>query len=199
MPRTEKQWEEIRENRKSLIMDTALELFANEGYYPTSISKIAKKAGISKGLMYNYFISKEQLIREIIDKGIQDLAITFDRDEDGVLTEMEFQFMINRVFEILQGNIRYWKLYFSLIMQASVHRLVHEGFANLVPRLLKTQVHYFEKKGVTDPVSEAIFFAAVLDGIAFNYVIDPDHFPVDKIKHLIIEKFSLIHSEDYEN
>ncbi|MBP6978894.1 MAG: TetR/AcrR family transcriptional regulator [Bacteroidales bacterium] len=199
MPRTEKQYEEIRENRKALIMETALELFANEGYYPTSISKIAKKAGISKGLMYNYFPSKEQLIREIIDQGIQDLLTTFDPDKDGVLTEMEFEFMINAIFGILQENIRYWRLYFSLIMQASVHPLVHEGFAKLVPRLLQTQVHYFEKKGVSDPVSEAIFFAAVLDGIAFNFIIDPDHFPVTKIKQLIIEKFNYINSNDYEN
>ena len=199
MPRTEKQWEEIREIRKAQIMESALELFANEGYYPTSISKIAKKAGISKGLLYNYFQSKEELIREIIDKGIQDLATTFDQDRDGILTEMEFQYMINTIFEILQGNIRYWKLYFSLIMQASVHQLVHEGFANMVPRLVTTQIRYFEKKGIQDPVSEAIFFAAVLDGIAFNYAIDPDHFPVDKIKHLIIEKFSQINSEDDEN
>ncbi len=198
MPRTEKQWEEIRENRKAQIMETALELFANEGYYSTSISKIAKKAGISKGLMYNYFTSKEQLIRVIIDKGIQDLATTFDQDEDGVLTDTEFHFMINKIFEILQENIRYWRLYFSLIMQASVHRLVHEGFAKLVPRLLDIQIHYFKKKGVADPLAEAIFFAAVLDGIAFNHVIDPDHFPVEKIKNLIIEKFSHINSENYE-
>ena len=199
MPRTEKQWEEIRENRKAHIMETALELFANEGYYPTPISKIAKKAGISKGLMYNYFTSKEQLIREIIDKGLQDLLATFDPDKDGVLTELEFEYMINAIFGILQENIRYWKLYFSLIMQASVHQLVHEGFAKLVPRLLQTQVHYFEKKGVPDPKSEAIFFAAALDGIAFNFIIDPDHFPVEKIKQLIIERFSYINREDYEN
>jgi AcrR family transcriptional regulator len=199
MPRTDQQWEEIRENRKAHIMEMALELFANEGYYPTSISKIAKKAGISKGLMYNYFISKEQLIREIIDNGLQDLLATFDPDKDGVLTEMEFEYMINAIFGILQENIRYWKLYFSLIMQASVHQLVHEGFAKLVPRLLQTQVHYFEKKGLPDPVSEAIFFAAVLDGIAFNFIIDPDHFPIDKIKQLIIERFSYINREDYEN
>jgi len=66
MPRTEKQFEEIREFRKAMIMDVALELFANEGYYPTSISKIASKAGISKGLMYNYFKSKEVLITVMI-------------------------------------------------------------------------------------------------------------------------------------
>jgi len=52
-PRTEQQYEEIRKSKKKLILDTALELFATEGYYPTSISKIAERARISKGLIYN--------------------------------------------------------------------------------------------------------------------------------------------------
>jgi AcrR family transcriptional regulator len=190
MPRTVKQFEEIRESRKTLIMDAALELFANEGYYTTSISRIAQKAGISKGLMYNYFSSKEELIREIILKGIQDLLTTFDPDQDGILTEDEFGFMIDRLFEILQGNERYWRLYFSIVMQPPVHRIAYEGVSELLPRLLRTQINYFERKGVADPVSEAIFFAAVMDGIALNYVIDPDHFPVDNIKKIIHEKYN---------
>jgi len=39
-------------------MNTVLQLFANNGYESTSISKIALTAGISKGLMYNYFRAK---------------------------------------------------------------------------------------------------------------------------------------------
>jgi len=42
-------------------MNTALQLFENNGYESISISKIALTAGISKGLMYNYFPSKVAL------------------------------------------------------------------------------------------------------------------------------------------
>ena len=55
MPRTPEQFEKIREEKRNHIMEVALECFANEGYHSTSISKIAKSAGISKGLIYNYF------------------------------------------------------------------------------------------------------------------------------------------------
>ena len=58
-PRTPQQFEEIREEKMTLIMDIALEHFANEGYHTTTINHIARHAGISKGLMYNYFESKE--------------------------------------------------------------------------------------------------------------------------------------------
>jgi hypothetical protein len=100
---------------------------------------------------------------------------------------------------MLKANVRYWKLYFSLIVQTPVHKIVHEGIADLMPRFLKTQAHYFERKGVPDPLTETLFFGAVLDGIAFNYVMDPEHFPIDKIKQLIINKFSYNNQENYEN
>ena len=45
-------------DRKKAILDAPLQVFADEGYHNASISKIAKAAGVSKGLMYNYFESK---------------------------------------------------------------------------------------------------------------------------------------------
>ena len=54
-------------------MDVALEHFANEGYHATTINHIAKHAGISKGLMYNYFESKEALLKAIIHKSVTEV------------------------------------------------------------------------------------------------------------------------------
>ena len=53
-PRTEEQYKEIRQEKRQLIMNTALELFALHGYESTTINQIAKNANISKGLLYNY-------------------------------------------------------------------------------------------------------------------------------------------------
>ena len=52
-------------------MDAALELFVTYGYQGTTISQIAKKASVSKGLLYNYFKSKEELLHEIIRAHLQ--------------------------------------------------------------------------------------------------------------------------------
>ena len=73
-PRTKDQYSEIRRVSREKILSAALELFAKKGFHATSISQIAKKAKISKGLMYNYFKSKDRLLDEIIQNGFTELA-----------------------------------------------------------------------------------------------------------------------------
>ena len=50
-----------REDRRDAILDVAYECFVAEGYGSTSMSTIAARLGGSKGTLYNYFKSKEEL------------------------------------------------------------------------------------------------------------------------------------------
>jgi AcrR family transcriptional regulator len=116
-PRTASQFEEIREEKRSLIMDTALEHFAREGFHNTTITRIAFQAGISKGLMYNYFKSKDELLAKIIDRSVSEIYMYFDTDRDGILTGEEFELFIRKLFTLLKEKRSFWKLFFQLMMQ----------------------------------------------------------------------------------
>ncbi len=190
MPRTKQQFEEIREKKKTLILDTALKLFATEGYHTTSISKIATKAKISKGLLYNYFKSKDDLIIEIVNTGMNKLMQSFDPDHDSKLTDEEFIFFIHENFRILENNLHYWKLYFSIFTQPQVYDLVKDNVNNLINNLMFVLVSYYKRKGAEKPELEALLFGALMDGISLQYVMDPDNFPLDEVKQMIIEKYS---------
>jgi AcrR family transcriptional regulator len=50
------------------IMDVALATFAAKGYSNTSVKELAEDAGISQGLMYHYFASKETLLLTIVEE-----------------------------------------------------------------------------------------------------------------------------------
>ena len=188
-PRTEQQFEEIREGKSKLILGTALELFATEGYYPTSISKIAERAGISKGLIYNYFESKEDIIKTIIHKGIDDLFRIFDPDKDGVLTKDEIRFFIEQMFDIMHRDLHFWKLYFMIFVQPPVLKLVEKKFLDLIQSSLAMLTNHFKSEGYKDPHTEAILLGAILDGTGFHFVMNPDNFPVEKIKERIIKMY----------
>jgi len=55
------------QERRVQILDTALEVFARQGFRGSSIQDIARAAAISPGLLYHYFPSKDELLRAIIE------------------------------------------------------------------------------------------------------------------------------------
>lgn len=181
-PRTEQQFEIIREERKEQIMQVALELIAQEGFSNVTISKIAAKAKISKGLMYNYFESKEELIIEIMMNGLKELAEAFDPNKDGILTDDELHFLIDETCRIIESNQKFWRLYFMIMFQPEVYKLIYKDFMKMLDPFLSITYNYFSKKGYKDPQSEARFFGAVLDGVALNFVMNPKGFPLGGIK-----------------
>lgn len=188
-PRTEEQFAEIRNEKRSLIMTSALELFANDGYHTTSISRIAKKAGISKGLLYNYFESKEALLIALLDKGFNEMMQYFDPNKDGVLETEEMEYFINKTFDSLVENIEFWRFYFRISFQAEVLPIVKEKISAILDSTKKMLVAFFEKRGSNNAEMEAMLFGALIDGVSMNYVFSPELIPIEEIKKAIIKKY----------
>jgi AcrR family transcriptional regulator len=189
-PRTKEQFEEIRDEKKTLIMDVALEHFANEGYYLTTINHIAKHAAISKGLMYNYFESKEALLLEIIHRSIKEAYSYFDINNDGFLSEDEFEFFIRKVSMMYIEKKAFWRLFIQLLIQKEVRETFMKFYlenpsadsplVNVKPGLLVTDVmriitEYFirkkERKGPDyDPFLDLNMFIITIKGFAITYI-----------------------------
>lgn len=187
MPKTKEQIKAIRTKKSKLIKNVAIELFANDGYHATSIAKIAKTADISKGLIYTYFESKEALIKEIIWEGLDSIINVFDTDTP--LTQDKFIKYIDDIFTQLKTNTHFWKLYFSILIQPAVMLLVQDKFMDLIMPFINTLVNYYQSKGVDNPMAHARLLGAVLDGVSMNYITDPETFPLDDIKNILIDKF----------
>jgi AcrR family transcriptional regulator len=75
------------EDRRSAILDAALEVFSRRGYNGASIDEIAQAAGISKALIYEHFPSKKDLHVSLLERHTQQifvrLAETADTDDPG--------------------------------------------------------------------------------------------------------------------
>lgn len=56
---------EYREEAKSKIVDAARTVFAEKGYHDATMDDVAQEVGVSKGALYSYFKSKEDLLKEI--------------------------------------------------------------------------------------------------------------------------------------
>ncbi len=61
-------------SRQKDILNAAQELFLRKGYHETTLEEIARQADFGKGTIYNYFDSKEELFRSIIDQFMDEIA-----------------------------------------------------------------------------------------------------------------------------
>jgi AcrR family transcriptional regulator len=164
-PRTAEQFEEMRESRRGQIMEAGLELFAREGYTNCSIARLARHAGISKGLMYNYFESKEALLADIIEEGISKFLDYFDPNHDGVLTTEELAEFIRKVFSSIRENQQFWILYINIVLQPGVKELLEgKPFSNVMEQYGPMLMVYFTDMGFEDPALEMLTFSALIEG-----------------------------------
>ncbi len=58
---------------KDRIIETGFELICNDGYYNTNTSKIAKKAGVSTGIVYQYFKDKKDILMSGLERYADDI------------------------------------------------------------------------------------------------------------------------------
>jgi AcrR family transcriptional regulator len=64
--RTARRWQRRKEARPAEIVEAALEVFAEKGFSAARIDDVAARAGISKGTLYLYFKSKEELFEAVV-------------------------------------------------------------------------------------------------------------------------------------
>ncbi|MCP4178796.1 MAG: TetR/AcrR family transcriptional regulator, partial [bacterium] len=70
-PRNKELNEKMRMETKTKIVDAALEVFSGYGFHGTTMNKIAKHTGLSNGLVYHYFPSKEKLFYYLVDSALK--------------------------------------------------------------------------------------------------------------------------------
>ncbi|WP_308737619.1 TetR/AcrR family transcriptional regulator [Paenibacillus sp. AR247] len=69
-PLNEEQLHQIRDERKEQIKAAALQVFARKGILSAKMSMIAETAGISNGLLYHYFKSKDELFTSLVQEAM---------------------------------------------------------------------------------------------------------------------------------
>lgn len=189
-PRTKQQFEELRKTSKDKILSVALELFSQNGYDGTSVSKIAVKAGISKGLMYNYFKNKEELLEAVVMEGFNKIAEIEYGMKEGEEPLERLKKIIDDTLNNLLENLNYWKLYMALLVQPLVQKKFEHKFYEFREMFITPMVKMFTGLGSNNPEVDSFLLGMHFDGIALNFVAAPEEFPMEAIKQQLFERYS---------
>jgi AcrR family transcriptional regulator len=115
MPRTEQAFQQIRDESKQHILDTAAAVFAQKGLAATKISDLAEAAGVSQGLLYRYFTDKDDVFVALLERavnGVNDIAQTCLKQAGTPLDRLRWL-----TEQVLQGMSE-GPVYMQLISQA---------------------------------------------------------------------------------
>ena len=166
------------------ILKAALVLFAEQGYEATSTSKVAKEAGVSEGLIFRHFNSKEGLlnaIRALINAS----AI---RGFDDVLTRKDPKAIIRGVLEfpftIDDDKFLLWKLIYSIQWQKGTYE------NTIYAPIQEVLITAFDTLGYVDPEAEADAVLMLFDGIA-TAVLLKNQKNQEGVLKAILEKYQL--------
>ncbi|MGQ1787845.1 TetR/AcrR family transcriptional regulator [Saccharicrinis sp. GN24d3] len=187
-PRSKAQLSAIKAEKRNLIISASLKVFSEQGYQASSISNIAAEAGISKGLIYTYFDSKEDLLRSLLFETIENMFEVSINALSGNPTKYEFVQMIRDNIEWVKENSRFSKIYFGLLLQPNIINMFHDELMALAQPFFVSISRYFELAGCDNPMLETRYFVSVLDGVYMNYIMDPDSYPLKEIENKIIDQ-----------
>ncbi|MEQ9298314.1 MAG: TetR/AcrR family transcriptional regulator [Cyclobacteriaceae bacterium] len=187
-PRSKAQFEEIRDQARDKIMSAALQLFGTNGYEATTISQIAKAAGYSKGLLYNYFDSKEDLLKELVaslSKGEEELIKQIVNDDPGIMLEN----IIRYTFKEFRENLELWKLITSLAIQVERFAFIHDLAVNKLNSYLVLFEQLLTGIGIPHPKEEARLLAAAFDGVGMQKLFVKEDYQLDDFEKYLITKY----------
>ena len=186
-PKTVDQNKIIREEKKDLILRTALKVFAQEGYHASSVNKIADKANISKGLIYNYFESKEDLLNNIVSN-IMDSYMEKYPPIDSIPNDSHIEYFIDQSFEFILEDKARAKLLFALTAQSIVMDLMTKITMQKAEPFMNNVMNFFEIKKYDDPEGMMHYFFSTLEGVQLHVTFNP-LYPIDKVKKILKKQF----------
>jgi len=189
-PKTSKQFEEIRQKSQQKIETVAFELFAKRGYTNTSISQIAKAAEISKGLLYNYYDSKEDLLLRLIEHAIEEAehALEAFHAENLPATE-RIRLIAESSITMVKANPQYWQFMTALALQSDVAEQIAPLVRKKTDMALQAICPLFEELGYENPQLEAFAFGALLDGLMLHFISLGSAYPLEEMKDYILKKY----------
>lgn len=169
---------EQKEKRRWEILNAGLNLFIKKGYTATKISDIATQAGMSTGLMFHYFESKQKLFEELIKIGMS--------GPNGVM-QLKYERPINFFEESAKQVLGFLKV---SPFTTNMFVLMSQVYSNDdVPQTVKDMLASFDvytptaeiiKEGQKDktiregdPYALALAFWCAIDGIAQEIAIHP--------------------------
>lgn len=179
---------DVSEERKEQIMNAAWVVFAQSGFHKARMDDIAKQAGLSKGTLYLYFKSKDELGIALLDRmfaleleGLQSLLA-----QDGPIRKRLFSHwekIATQLEELGPLSAVWYEFYAETSRQPQVQRYFKGYFVQfrgVVEEIVRQGIEREELRQV-DPGELAMVLVSLSEGATLMWSTDPSGFDLRKL------------------
>ena len=197
-PRSETANRQMREASSEAILRGALEAFGEMGFHRTTVEEVARRAGVSKGLIYNYFDSKTALLEAIIRQRVEanaDLLLEVRGDDDA---PARLRRLAERTVEVVLENPEAYRLTFALMLQPGMKDEIGRIEKTVIAKERELQgaaTELFDELGSDAPREDSLAFQCALTGLALVLAVQPeleekpDRFPLRSLVDRLLRRF----------
>jgi len=163
----------------SKIIQTALDIFSKNGYRGTTMDDIAKELGVSKGALYSYFKSKDDILKEIFQTNHQILReiLCKSLDSQDYLQTMEkaYKLMTEKYHEFIHTSFEIFALASHDKDMRKIVREDHEKDIEVIREFVQNLMKKGSIRTDVDPHIMAQLIDALFTGIWVNLIMGYDN------------------------
>ena len=171
-PRSEEANIQIKDDRQKQILCSALKVFIHKGFAAAKMSDIATEAGISYGLMYHYFQSKDEIYAELVRDAVDSSRRVIEQVSAGDMEPIDkIRALVARIFKSVgeQQSAGYSFVLMMEAMTSGAYPVPVMGRVHGSGRPFDLLVHVIEQGQYTGQIAQGdpaelvmTFFAAIL-------------------------------------
>lgn len=161
--------------KKNKIIDAGYELFSEVGYYGTNTAEIAKRAGVSTGIVYGYFQDKRDILICVLEIYINKVFEPILKAFEKLTAPVDYESVIPKVVDLtIKTHKKHAKMHEVLHSLASTDEAVNAQFIALEDSITVKIADRLTALGEKiENVMEKIHFAMdIIQSFSHEYIFD---------------------------
>ena len=161
--------------KKNRIIEAGYALFSEVGYYGTNTAEIAKRAGVSTGIVYGYFQDKRDILICVLDVYINKVVDPLFKLFDKLKAPIDYNNLISDVIDIIiKTHKKHAKMHEALHSLANTDEAVNSEFIALEDSITVKIADKLSLLGqkIDNPMEKIHFAMDIIQSFSHEYVFD---------------------------
>lgn len=180
------------------ILSAAEKVFAAKGFFPTTMSDIARKAEFGTGTLYKYFKSKEELYFTLIEEKVEEINRLVNAEFSQKTSALErIRKVLGLQFEFIERNRDFFRIYisernrFEWTVKDDLGKGLHEKmvtYIHILAEVTRQGIKEGEFKSM-NPMDLAHALVGMVNSFVFEWLISREDYPLISKLDTVLEVF----------